>query len=412
MDHNTPAPQAFAELLVEHNLDMRQVLGHLAAMATPQAVNQAPIKTEAPPPHRIHLDEIDILVDVVQVLDKCNTNYMDVHRFCKQHYFNQDLNLRKCTMHQADSYVAEATYMYIVTSWEQATPPVEAKTIYMPVIKTFNATLAAAQHNLYNQNINTTNYRHHHFKGRQMSKEKGPIAKHTQSSHAHHKAESDKEEEEEEEEGDNNNSNGKEDDNTEEEEEEDQKSSKTPKKKTKWTWQEAQDNPTLATAIMAWQLEHHQTLHHQAVSGLQAKNEKLTAEVVELKQKLDTKEQHHHHHKKHKHPNTPAAAAYKDPLMQEPSEKKAKADKTEDKILAKACSSCTTWSQSTQPSHVTMFKCITCALHVPPHNIEVCTWCIRHLWTNADHSGHIWQVVYQPTDAGVVAESLRPWLQA
>ncbi|ELR17190.1 uncharacterized protein ACA1_058460 [Acanthamoeba castellanii str. Neff] len=88
MDHNTPAPQAFAELLVEHNLDMRQVLGHLAAMAAPQAVNQAPIKTEALPPHGIHLDKIDILINVVQVLDKCNTNYMDVHRFCKQHYFN------------------------------------------------------------------------------------------------------------------------------------------------------------------------------------------------------------------------------------------------------------------------------------------------------------------------------------
>jgi hypothetical protein len=100
-------------------------------------------------------------------------------------------------------------------------PPVEAEMIYMPVIETFNATLAAAQRNLYNQNIDTTNYRHRHFKGRWMSKEKGPIAKHTQSSHAHHKAESDKEEEEAEEEGDNNDSNGEEDDDVEEEEEED-----------------------------------------------------------------------------------------------------------------------------------------------------------------------------------------------
>jgi hypothetical protein len=57
----------------------------------------------------------DILINMVQVLDKCNTNYMDIHRFCKQHYFNQDLNSRKCAMHQADSYVAEATYMYVVT---------------------------------------------------------------------------------------------------------------------------------------------------------------------------------------------------------------------------------------------------------------------------------------------------------
>lgn len=60
----------------------------------------------------------------------------------------------------------------------------------------------------------------------------------------------------------------------------------------------------------------------------QAKNEKLAAEVVELKQKLDAKEQHHHHHKKRKRPDTPAASAYEDPMMQEPSEKKAKADKT------------------------------------------------------------------------------------
>ncbi|ELR17191.1 uncharacterized protein ACA1_058470 [Acanthamoeba castellanii str. Neff] len=191
---------------------------------------------------------------------------------------------------------------------------------------------------------------------------------------------------------------------------------------------------------MVWQLEHHQTLCHQVVSGLQAKNEKLAAEVVELKQKLDAKEQHHHHHKKCKRPNTLAVAAYEDPLMQEPLEKKAKADKTEDKILAKGLE-----AEAARPSVCKLFllsitgvllvhnmelerptkscdkccavlgpvfKCITCALHVPLCNVEVCMWCIRHLWTNADHSGHIWQVVYQPTDVGVVVESLRPWLQA
>ncbi len=101
-----------------------------------------------------------------------------------------------------------------------------------------------------------------------------------------------------------------------------------------------QANPALATAIMAWQLEHHQTLCHNVVDWYvfhslhfvqhspvvlnvqQAKNDKLTAEVAELKQKLDAKE-HHHHHKKHKHPHTLAAEADKDPLMQDPSEKKA-----------------------------------------------------------------------------------------
>ncbi len=57
----------------------------------------------------------DILVDVVLVLDKCNINYVDIHRFCKQHYFNQDLNSHKCTMHQTNYYVTEPTYMYIVT---------------------------------------------------------------------------------------------------------------------------------------------------------------------------------------------------------------------------------------------------------------------------------------------------------
>jgi hypothetical protein len=56
----------------------------------------------------------DILVDVAQVLDKRNINYVDVHRFCKQHYFNRDLNSRKCAMHQTDYYVAEPTYTYVV----------------------------------------------------------------------------------------------------------------------------------------------------------------------------------------------------------------------------------------------------------------------------------------------------------
>jgi hypothetical protein len=59
----------------------------------------------------------------------------------------------------------------------------------------------------------------------------------------------------------------------------------------------------------------------------QAKNEKLTAEVAELKQKIEGKEQHHHHHKKCKCPETPwAVEPDEDPVMQEPSEKKAKAD--------------------------------------------------------------------------------------
>jgi hypothetical protein len=59
----------------------------------------------------------------------------------------------------------------------------------------------------------------------------------------------------------------------------------------------------------------------------QAKNEKLTAEVVELKQKIEGKEQHHHHHKKCKRPETPwAVKPNEDPVMQEPLEKKAKAD--------------------------------------------------------------------------------------
>jgi hypothetical protein len=51
-------------------------------------------------------------------------------------------------------------------------------------------------------------------------------------------------------------------------------------------------------------------------------------------------------------------------------------------------------------------------MHAPWHTIVVCTWCIRHLWPDADHIGHIWKVVYQPTDVGVVVASLMPWLQA
>jgi hypothetical protein len=58
------------------------------------------------------------------------------------------------------------------------------------------------------------------------------------------------------------------------------------------------------------------------------------------------------------------------------------------------------------------FECVTCAMHAPRRTVVVCTRCIRHLWPDADHSGHIWKAAYQPTNAGVVAASLTPWLQA
>lgn len=54
----------------------------------------------------------DILLDVAQVLDKRRTNYIDVHKCCQNHYFNRDLNSRKCALHRRDWYVAEATYTY------------------------------------------------------------------------------------------------------------------------------------------------------------------------------------------------------------------------------------------------------------------------------------------------------------
>ncbi len=79
--------------------------------------------------------------------------------------------------------------------------------------------------------------------------------------------------------------------------------------------------------------------------------------------------------------------------------------KMEPERLTKSCNKC----------HAVLspaFKCVTCAMHAPQCTVVVCTQCIRHLWTDADHSGHIWKAVYQPTNAGVVAASLMPWLQA
>ena len=39
------------------------------------------------------------------------------------------------------------------------------------------------------------------------------------------------------------------------------------KKGDSWSWQEAKNNPDLATAIMKWQLEHHQELRREAVAA-------------------------------------------------------------------------------------------------------------------------------------------------
>jgi hypothetical protein len=79
--------------------------------------------------------------------------------------------------------------------------------------------------------------------------------------------------------------------------------------------------------------------------------------------------------------------------------------KMEPERLTKLCNKC----------HAVLspaFECVTCAMHAPQCTIIVCTQCIRHLWPDANHIGHIWKVVYQPTNAGVVVASLTPWLQA
>jgi hypothetical protein len=76
MDHNTPPPvpqaQALAELLVDHNIDMRQVL---AALAAPQT-GQAPIvKTEAPAVHGIHPEDVGrfkVWLSVCWIAVSCN----------------------------------------------------------------------------------------------------------------------------------------------------------------------------------------------------------------------------------------------------------------------------------------------------------------------------------------------------
>jgi hypothetical protein len=54
----------------------------------------------------------DILLNMAQVLDKHKTNYINMHKCCQNHYFNRNLNSHKCTLHQRDWYMAEATYMY------------------------------------------------------------------------------------------------------------------------------------------------------------------------------------------------------------------------------------------------------------------------------------------------------------
>jgi hypothetical protein len=56
-------------------------------------------------------------------------------------------------------------------------------------------------------------------------------------------------------------------------------------------------------------------------------------------------------------------------------------------------------------------KCITCAKGQLQHDVVVCLCCLHHLWSNAEHSGHMWMLQYQATDAGVVTEGLRTWLK-
>ena len=55
-------------------------------------------------------------------------------------------------------------------------------------------------------------------------------------------------------------------------------------------------------------------------------------------------------------------------------------------------------------------KCMTCAKG-PQHDVVLCLRCFHHQWVHTEHSGHMWTVHYQPTDAGVVADSFRGWLK-
>lgn len=57
------------------------------------------------------------------------------------------------------------------------------------------------------------------------------------------------------------------------------------------------------------------------------------------------------------------------------------------------------------------YRCITCAKGHPAHHVMVCLRCIKHVWSHTEHSGHMWMVTYQATDAGVVADNLRTWLK-
>lgn len=56
-------------------------------------------------------------------------------------------------------------------------------------------------------------------------------------------------------------------------------------------------------------------------------------------------------------------------------------------------------------------KCVTCTKGRPQCDIVVCLHCFCHKWSKAEHSGHMWMVHYQATNAGVITDGLWTWLK-
>ncbi len=56
-------------------------------------------------------------------------------------------------------------------------------------------------------------------------------------------------------------------------------------------------------------------------------------------------------------------------------------------------------------------KCVTCTKGRPQCDIVVCLHCFHHEWSKAEHSGHMWTVHYQATNASIVTDGLQTWLK-
>ncbi|ELR17871.1 uncharacterized protein ACA1_249280 [Acanthamoeba castellanii str. Neff] len=173
-------------------------------------------------------------------------------------------------------------------------------------------------------------------------------------------------------------------------------------KKNHWTWAQATSNPALATAIMKWQLKHHLQLEHCG-EQTEARDPLLTQQLKLLWEKLSVQEGTELKpggHSKRKHSGLP----------EDQHEKKRKPD--QGRLVHKMCldthlTTCTKCGLDLLHG----VQCITCMSHHKLYSEQLCLGCFQETaTTSAEHAGHIWRIVYLPSDFEVVQAALLNWI--